>query len=288
MFVPKTTIKRLEAGIARQSLAISKKVNTDFTKSGDSVYYAAVDFLRDTNSNVEAVNNVYKYDATLYYKQFSPSTTEEDEYDRDVDLTQYQASDSVILLSAWDLKSLVDEKSEVQTAVVPCIQRNNYFECLAEGGASPDNLIDRDDFGQSVDLRTAEVNGISTTAWELLGFYKGLSTPITLDDVISADTETGDITGAGASNYKILVRVDNVDGRPKLGYMPIHLSDDPDYPDDEEDEDCGVGNFPGTLPNDLGDDEDENGDNNNAFPGDNGIGNGNDDNDFPGKVDECW
>lgn len=289
MFVSGKKIRELEAGIqAGRSKGGQTPTSIAFKEAGDTLFFATVDL--DVNSAVVAVNNVYQYTATLYYKQFSPHT-DPDEYVKDVDLTQYQAATNVKLLSSWDLQPLISDEATTRVVVLPCVQRNEYFENLALApGSIPDNSLTNDNFGQSLNLRIHTEDGIITSAWEILGFYEGVSESKVLDKVLTADTDTGVLTGSGVSNYRLLVRIDDAEGRPRIGYMRIHASDNPEYPDNV-DEDCGVGDFPGTLPGD--DDsggfpgEENPTEDENTFPG---IGSGevSGDDEFPGKIDDCW
>ena len=155
------TDKKLEKALAQE-----RRAYTPFTerpKETGTIYIAEVDM--EVNSSVTPFNGVYKYEAKLYYKQFS-AIKDSENYERDAELGQYKAASSnVTLLSSIDLSAFVDEDAEVQTVVVPCINKGSYFESLLTTTPSviPDMVsIDHNDDGELQIYRFDEGLPLST------------------------------------------------------------------------------------------------------------------------------
>jgi len=93
-----------------------------------TIYIAEVAMASAENNAVVPYNGIYKYSALLYYKQFSP-IPDSDNYTKDTALSQYKVSEnSITLLSATDLSTLLYSDAELQTVVVPCINKGGHFE----------------------------------------------------------------------------------------------------------------------------------------------------------------
>jgi len=289
MFVSSKKYNQLKSDIKQAAARnATGAVSAVYKPSEPVIYIAEVDMEEGINPSVTPFNGVYKYEAKLYYKQFS-AIKDSANYERDAELGQYKAASSnVTLLSSIDLSAFVDEEAELQTVVVPCINKGSYFESLLITGFVPDNSIDNANYGKSIGYRTYTDEVVTYKAEELLGFFRGLIVPDKLEDLLESDPSTGEISGKNADKYKLLVRVDDGTERPRLSYMRIHPVDTPGGDDDDEESsiECGTGGFPGTLPGDddtggafPGNEEEEE----DTFPGD--IGDGTE---FPGKTDDCW
>jgi hypothetical protein len=152
----------------------------------------------------------------------------------------------------------------------------------------PDGLVDDTAFAKSIGVR---VDG-ATSAREIYGFMTGAQEATSLALLLDVDTPDRTI-------YSVLARKEVTGQRPETAFIRVgDLTSDGDVlPIEERDPDgtpvvdCGVGDFPGTLPGD---------DDSGGFPGDGtpaedgdtfpgtGTGDTTGDDEFPGKVDSCW
>jgi hypothetical protein len=152
----------------------------------------------------------------------------------------------------------------------------------------PDSLVDSTDFAKSIDVLAS--GGVS--AREIHGFKAGLKEDTSLARLLDVDAPDRTI-------YSVLARKEVAGQRPETAFIRVgDLTLDGDVlpPEDRDPDgtpvvDCGVGDFPGTLPGD---------DDSGGFPGDGtpaededtfpgtGTGDTTGDDEFPGKVDDCW
>jgi len=152
----------------------------------------------------------------------------------------------------------------------------------------PDSLVDSTDFAKSIDV--LESGGVS--AREIHGFKSGLKEDTSLALLLDVDTPDRTI-------YSVLARKEVTGQRPETAFIRVGdltldgevLPPEDRDPDGTHVVDCGVGDFPGTLPGD----EDSGGfpgdgtpaEDGDTFPG-TGTGDTTGDDEFPGKVDSCW
>lgn len=260
-------------------------------KAADTIYIATVDIPSQRDNEREDDSGVYVYQAKLHFKQSTPTDVvahaKDTEYTNDIVKEKYYATHGfVTLISLWDLAL-----AGIDTVSVPCVNRGKHFENIASipGVVQPDTTIKKlqEHFGKSIDLREIEEDATVASALEIFGFSNGTQENEALQDLLKVDLKTGELTGAGACRYKILVRIQDEEERPRVGYLPIQYCEDEDDDKDKEDEEelCGVGGFPGTL------EIEENTEWSDVFAAtesDVFPGRGTEDDAFPGKAHVCW